>query len=82
MPRQAEQNAAEETETETVHREAPHRGLANETISRRSRGDLAAISPGDLPAISLGYVERLRLYHRDDAPSGGRRVAIDGNLSN
>mmetsp|Transcript_15261 Transcript_15261/g.45331 ORF Transcript_15261/g.45331 Transcript_15261/m.45331 type:complete len:238 (+) Transcript_15261:307-1020(+) len=48
--------------------------------TKRSRGDLAAISPGDLPAISLGYVERLRLYHRDDAPSGGRRVAVDGNL--
>ena len=48
VPRLAERNAVEDTET--VHREAPHRSLAHETISRRLY--LPAISPLYLSAMS------------------------------
>mmetsp|Transcript_11506 Transcript_11506/g.36474 ORF Transcript_11506/g.36474 Transcript_11506/m.36474 type:complete len:351 (+) Transcript_11506:305-1357(+) len=48
--------------------------------SEHALGELGCALRLDEEGEVDGEVPRLRLYHRDDAPSGGGRVAVDGNL--
>mmetsp|Transcript_28251 Transcript_28251/g.84261 ORF Transcript_28251/g.84261 Transcript_28251/m.84261 type:complete len:235 (-) Transcript_28251:328-1032(-) len=56
------------------------RDMRDADAAEHALGELGRALRLDEESEVDGEVPRLRLYHRDDAPSGGRRVAVDGNL--